>query len=1049
MEAAFPNRVRVGAFELDLRAGELQSGERKVRLQEQPFQILLMLVERSGGLVTREEIQKKLWPNDTVVEFDHSIHTAIKKLRQAFGDSAEDPKYIETVARRGYRLMVRVERMDVGPASPPLDGAAHRVPEPSTSNLIGAKVSHYRVLEVLGGGGMGVVYKAEDLKLGRRVALKFLPEELGNSAKVLERFEREARAASALDHPNICSIYEFGEHEGLPFIAMPLLEGQTLRERIAARAVPFTTDELLKLAIQIGDGLAAAHEKGIIHRDIKPANIFITNRDEAKILDFGLAKLTYARDREDIPHQDTQTATVPDLSLSLTGVAMGTVPYMSPEQARGEKLDARTDLFSFGLVLYEMATGKQAFRGDTAAALHEAILHDAPIPARSLNPELPLRLEEIINKALEKDRDARYQTAVEMCADLKQLHRDAGGLISEKHTGETSVITTNNEKKGQLSSPISRSWPQIATVGAVLAAVVVVVLVIHFRAPRPPEPKRELVERQLTANPPENRINGSTLSRDGKYLAYSDSLSKNLYLLAIDSGEIREVPLPGDYAPLDWFPDGNHLLMGGHAGDLWKMSTWDFSLRKLWGGRTGTVAVSPDGSHIAFVKAPHELWLMGGDGEEPHQIPVPLGGADNLHSLAWSPSGQRLAYIRQRGAWAKQDFTIETCDLAGSARTVVLSDPLLFSANFGISSIAWLPDGRILYSITSEPNESNLWGRVADPGTGQPRGDATRMAGWKNFEAQNPQASADGKRLVATREHAENGIYLGDLAIGNKTFTPHRFTADDWYNVVTDWTNDSKAILFHSKRNGRWAIFRQNIEANTPETLIAGAENYFHPILSAQGTLLYTARASPDHHDPKDTTIRLMSMPEQGGARTTLMIGGYFFSDYWYECGSLPSSSCVLSELKDGHLIFFHLDPLKGKGEEVASIDGYQSPESRWDLSPDGARIAIVDLEIEGKGEIRIVNLPDRRVTVLSVRNWKWDEAQRISWAADGKGWFVYAMSAHSPDALVSIDANGNLKVLQEIPAGNIMSIVPSPDGKRLAFTKRMFVDDVMLLENF
>ncbi len=339
MEAAFPNRVRVGAFELDLKAGELCAEDRKVRLQEQPFQILLMLVQSSGGVVTREEIQKKLWPNDTVVEFDHSIHTAINKLRQAFGDSAEDPKYIETVARRGYRLMVRVERMEASPANLSLDTrVVPPVPEPSTSVLIGKKVSHYRVLEVLGGGGMGVVYKAEDLKLGRRVALKFLPEELGNNAKVLERFEREARAASALDHPNICTIYEFSEHEGQPFIAMPLLEGQTLRDRIAARAAPFTTDELLKLAIQIGDGLAAAQEKGIIHRDIKPANIFITNRDEAKILDFGLAKLTCA-DHEDLPHQETLAATGHDLSLSLTGMAMGTVPYMSPEQVRGEKLD--------------------------------------------------------------------------------------------------------------------------------------------------------------------------------------------------------------------------------------------------------------------------------------------------------------------------------------------------------------------------------------------------------------------------------------------------------------------------------------------------------------------------------------------------------------------------------------------------------------------------------------------------------------------------------------------------------------------------------------
>jgi DNA-binding winged helix-turn-helix (wHTH) protein len=337
METALPNRVLLGVFEFDLRAGELRTGDRKVRLQEQPFQILLMLVERSGGLVTREEIQKKLWPNDTVVEFDHSIHTAINKLRQAFGDSAERPKYIETVARRGYRLMVLVERMDVEridaermearSASPASDVATSPAPEPPASSLTGRKVSHYRVLEVLGGGGMGVVYKAEDLKLGRRVALKFLPQEIASDAKALARFEREARAASALDHPNICAIYEFGEHEGRPFIAMSLLEGQTLRDRIAARAVPFATDELFNLAIQIGEGLAAAHEKGIIHRDIKPANIFITNRSEAKILDFGLAKLTDAGDREGLAHQETQAAVVRDLpQFRFTSAPSNSIP---------------------------------------------------------------------------------------------------------------------------------------------------------------------------------------------------------------------------------------------------------------------------------------------------------------------------------------------------------------------------------------------------------------------------------------------------------------------------------------------------------------------------------------------------------------------------------------------------------------------------------------------------------------------------------------------------------------------------------------------------
>jgi eukaryotic-like serine/threonine-protein kinase len=437
------NVANFGPFQLDLKAGELHRDGRSVRLQEQPFQVLKVLLEHPGDVVTRDEMRRTLWPNDTIVEFDQSINAAIKKLRLALQDSAEEPRYVETVARRGYRLMVPVEwepTQQLNAEAAKVESAAPRQ-NAAAGSLIGKKLSHYRVLQVLGGGGMGVVYKAEDLKLGRPVALKFLPEELASDARSLSRFEREARAASALDHPNICTIYEFGEHEGQSFIAMQFLEGQTLRERLAAssglsrtaedgatkpllRAAPFTTEGLLELAIQIANGLAAAHEKGIVHRDIKPANIFITNRDEAKILDFGLAKLTYAADREGLPYEETHAARGQDLSLSLTGVAMGTVPYMSPEQVRGEKLDARTDLFSFGLVVYEMATGKQAFRGDTAAELHDAILNRAPVPARELNPELPPRLEEIINNALEKDRDVRCQSAAELRADLKGLKWD-------------------------------------------------------------------------------------------------------------------------------------------------------------------------------------------------------------------------------------------------------------------------------------------------------------------------------------------------------------------------------------------------------------------------------------------------------------------------------------------------------------------------------------------------------------------------------------------------------------------------------------------------
>ena len=436
MEHPAPGRARFGGFELDLKSGELCSigtadgNNNKVLLREQSFQVLRMLVERGGKIVTRDEIKAKLWPNDTVVDFDHSINATIKTLRRALGDSADNPQYIETLARRGYRLMVATEWLESTAGVP--RGDASRVetfPEPS--GLVGKKVSHYRVLEVIGGGGMGMVYKAEDLKLGRQVALKFLPEELASDPVALKRFEREAQTASALNHPNICTIYEIEEHGGEPFIVMELLEGDTLRNRMAAsepKTIPVL--ELLDIATQVSNGLQAAHDKDIIHRDIKPANIFLCESGTVKILDFGLAKL--AGGEVGLEKAEAASTTVPKTSstesltkaLTRTGTAAGTAGYMSPEQVRHEELDTRSDLFSFGLVVYEMACGQRAFTGQTLVDVHEAILHQPPAPARARNPVLPRSLDLLLAKALEKDRNRRYQSATAMKDDLKRIARE-------------------------------------------------------------------------------------------------------------------------------------------------------------------------------------------------------------------------------------------------------------------------------------------------------------------------------------------------------------------------------------------------------------------------------------------------------------------------------------------------------------------------------------------------------------------------------------------------------------------------------------------------
>ncbi len=441
MEGTLPTRVRFGGFEFDLRTGELRGAEQTIRLSEKPFRVLGILLEHEGELVTRDELQRKLWPDDTVVDFEHSINTAIKRLRQALGDSAEQPKYIETIPRHGYRLMVPVETV----AS---NHSPHPTAEPVQStmvlpaagaeaaSLIGKRVWHYRVLKVIGGGGMGMVYEAEDLKLGRRVALKFLPEELASDPVALKRFEREARTASSLNHPNICTIYDIEEYEDKPVLVMELLDGQTLRDHLAAGAFrkAAATNELLDIAIQLCEGLQAAHEKGIIHRDIKPANIFLTRAGQAKILDFGLAKLLSAAKigSDGLPLETGGAADAPqpagtapaDATVTGLGVAMGTSGYMSPEQVRGEALDARSDLFSFGLVLYEMACGQRAFPGDTAAVVQESILNRAPTPPAQFNSTLPPKLTTIIDKALEKDRERRWQNAADMRAALEEVRNN-------------------------------------------------------------------------------------------------------------------------------------------------------------------------------------------------------------------------------------------------------------------------------------------------------------------------------------------------------------------------------------------------------------------------------------------------------------------------------------------------------------------------------------------------------------------------------------------------------------------------------------------------